>query len=67
MSFSYKPLYKLLVDKEISVETMRKALGFSFSTTTKMKKGENVSLDVLDKICNYLHCGLNDVIEHIQE
>ncbi|AHF07175.1 helix-turn-helix domain-containing protein [Desulfitobacterium metallireducens] len=67
MSFSFKPLFKLLVDRDMTAEDLRKALGFSFSTMAKMKKGEYVSLEVLDKICNYLHCNLSDVLKHVPD
>ncbi len=65
MSFSFKPLWKLLIDRNISAEKLRSELGFSFSTMSKMKKGENVSMDILDKICNYLNCKLSEIVEHI--
>ncbi|KUO66152.1 MAG: XRE family transcriptional regulator [Gracilibacter sp. BRH_c7a] len=65
MSFSFKPLWKQLIDKNMSAEDLRKALNFSFSTMSKMKKGENVSLEVLDRICTYLNCQLQDIVEHI--
>jgi len=44
---------------------LRTAIGMSSSTMAKMGKGENVSLDVIDKICTLLHCGIEDVLEHI--
>lgn len=65
MSFSYKPLWKLLIDRNMSAEDLRSALGFSFSTMAKMKKCENVSMEILDKICNFLNCKLDDIVEHI--
>jgi len=65
MSFSFKPLWKLLVDRDMTAEDLRSALGFSFSTMAKMKKGENVSMEILDKICNFLNCKLSDIVEHI--
>ncbi len=67
MSFSYKPLFKLLIDRNMSAETLRSALGFSFSTMSKMKKGEYVSMEVIDKICNYLHCTVQDILEHVPD
>lgn len=67
MSFSFNPLWKLLVDKNMSKEEMRKVLGLSPATVAKMGKGENVSLDVIDRLCNYFNCEINEIIEHVKE
>lgn len=67
MSFSYNPLKKLLIDKNIKLEELRKALGLSSATSSKINKNEYVSMEVLDKICNYLNCSIEDVITHIKE
>lgn len=65
MAFSYKPLFKILVDKEMTKEDLRVALGFGRNTIAKMGKGEYVSLEVLDKICTHFGVQPNDVIEHV--
>lgn len=65
MSFSYKPLWKLLIDKEMTKKALMQATGISKSTMDKMSRGEQVSLEVLDRICNYFHCPISDIIEHI--
>lgn len=67
MSFSFNPLWKLLIDKGMKKDDLRQAIGISSSTLAKMSKGEFVSLDVIDKICNYLNCRIEDVIEHKNE
>lgn len=67
MSFTYNPLWKLLIDKGISYEELRSTLGFSFSTMTKMKKGEYVSLEVLHRICVYLNAQPGDLIAYVKE
>ena len=67
MSFSYKKLLKLMIDRNISKGQLRQALGISQATLAKLTKDEFVSLDVLDKICNYLDCEIEDVIEHIKK
>lgn len=64
MGFSYDRLWKLLIDKKMTKEEMRKALKISPATIAKMGKGENVSLDVLDRICTYFECNIEDVVEH---
>ena len=65
MSFSYKPLWKLLIDKEMTKKALMQATGISKSTMDKMSRGEQVSLEVLDRICNYFNCSISDIIEHI--
>lgn len=65
MPFSYNPLWKLLIDKGVGRDNLRKTIGISSSTMAKMGKGENVSLEVLEKICQKLNCKIEEVIEYI--
>lgn len=67
MSFSYKPLWKLLIDKEMKKKQLMEAAGISKSTMDKMSRGEPVSLEIIDRICTYFNCGVNDVLEHVRE
>lgn len=64
---SYKPLFTQLVQQELSKTQLREAVGFSTVTLAKMSKNIPISLDIIDKICNYLHCNIEDVIEHIPD
>ena len=64
MPFSYKPLWKLLIDKEMSKKSLGESTGISKSTLDKMYRGENVSLEVIDHICRHLNCDVSDVITH---
>ncbi|MEK8128638.1 helix-turn-helix transcriptional regulator [Paenibacillus filicis] len=65
--FSYKPLWRILVEKEMTRTEMREALGLSSSTLAKMGKGEYVSLEVIDKLCTYFEVQPNYIIEHQKE
>ncbi len=56
MKASYKKLWKLLVDKDMSKADLHKASGLSSSTMTKLRKGEDVSMEALRKICIALDC-----------
>lgn len=68
MPFSYKPLFKLLIDKDMKKTDLRKEpFGFGPSTIAKFDKGENVSLDVIDKLCTHFDVQPNDIIEHKKE
>lgn len=64
MAFSYKPLWKLLIDKEMSKKELMKVTGISKSTMDKMGRGEQVSMEIIDRLCFYFHCRVEDVIEH---
>ena len=63
-AFTYKPLWKLLIDKEMNKKELMQATGISKSTIDKMGRGEIVSLEVIDRICNYFDCRVEDVVEH---
>lgn len=60
---NYKPLWKMLIDREISKGDLRRDTKIAASTFTKMMNNENVSLDVLVRICVVLNCGLDDIVE----
>lgn len=62
--FSYKPLLKLLVEKEMSKSQLRIATGMSMATLAKISKNECISMETLDKICKVLNCKIEDVIEY---
>jgi len=67
MSFTYAPLWKLLIDKKMTKEELRTAIKTSPATIAKMGKGENVSMDVLERICTLFDCKIEDVVEFKKE
>ncbi len=67
MPFSYNKLWKLLIDKNMTKSELTKAIGISSSTMAKMGKNENVSLEVIDKICALLECDINDILEYVSD
>lgn len=62
--FSYKPLLKLLIDKNMTKTQLREQLGISMATLAKISKDEYISMKVLDDICNLLNCKIEDIVEH---
>ena len=60
--FSYTPLFTLLVQKGMTKTQLREAIGIGTGTLAKMSKGEYVAMEVLDKICNYFECNIEDII-----
>ncbi|GFE43261.1 TPA: helix-turn-helix domain-containing protein [Streptococcus equi subsp. zooepidemicus] len=63
MKFSYNKLWKLLIDKGWTKSELRQKAGISSSTIAKLGKGENVTTDILLKICIALDCKIEDIIE----
>ena len=66
MAFSYKPLWKLLIDRDMTKKQLMQVTGISKSTIDKMARGEIVSLEIIDRICFHLQCTVENVIEHIE-
>lgn len=67
MSVSYKKLWKLLIDKNMIKKQLREQAGLTTNVIAKLGKDENVSTEVLCKICKALDCGLDDIIEIIPD
>lgn len=63
MKMSYNRLWKLLIDKGMNKSDLRKAAGISSSSLAKLGKAENVTTDVLLRICEALECDLHDIVE----
>ena len=63
---SYKKLWILLIEKEISPATLRKDLNIATGTMTKLRKNEEVALSVLLRICEYLDCNIGDICDAIK-
>jgi len=63
VNISYKPLWKLLIDREMSKTDLREKTSIARSTIMKMTNNEYVALDVLVRICVALDCDLDDIVE----
>jgi Predicted transcriptional regulator len=63
MKFSYKKLWKLLIDKEMKKNDLIQLAGISKSSVTKLVHDENITTDVLLKICIALDCEISDILE----
>lgn len=66
MVISYKKLWILLIEKDISPATLRKDLNIATGTMTKLRKNEEVALSVLMRICGYLDCNIGDICDVIK-
>lgn len=67
MKMSYKKLWKLLIDKDMKKTDLRKKAGISSSSLAKIGKNENVTTDVLLRICEALDCNLDDIAESVPD
>ena len=63
MAISYNKLWKLLIDKKMNKQDLRAAAGVSTSVIAKLGKSENVTTDILLKICKALDCDISDIME----
>ncbi len=66
MKISYKKLWMLLIQRDITKVTLRRDLGIAAGTMSKLNKGEEVALSVLLRICEYLNCDIGDICEAVR-
>lgn len=66
MAVSYKKLWKLLIDKNMTKTKLRTESGISTGALAKLGKNENVNTEVLVKICKTLHCDISDILEVVE-
>ena len=60
---SYKKLWKLLIDRDLKKKDLRAITGISSASMAKLAKNENVTTDVLVRICDALNCDISDIME----
>ena len=65
MAISYNKLWKLLVDRKMSKADLRKAAGIAPNTMTRLRRDEEVTLMVLNKICTTLNVDIGDIMEFV--
>ncbi len=67
MAVSYKRLWRLLVEKEMSKSDLRKKADIAPNTMTKLRRDEDVSLTILSKICKTLNVDFGDIVEYVPD
>lgn len=67
MAVSYKKLWKILIDRDMTKTQLRKDAGISTGALAKLGKNENVNTEILVKICGTLHCDISDIMELTEE
>lgn len=66
MKISYKKLWMLLIQRDITKVRLKRDLGLAAGTMSKLNKGEDVALSVLLRICDYLDCDIGDICETVR-
>ena len=67
MKVSYKKLWKMLIDQDMKKRDLEKAAGISHYTINKLNHGDNVTTDVLGKICMAFNCTIDDIMEFVDK
>lgn len=67
MRFSYNKLWKKLIDENMNKQDLKKMCGISSASVAKLGKGENITTDVLLRICKALECDISDIMETIPD
>ena len=67
MSISYKKLWKLLIDKDMKKKDLTIKAGISSTSMSKLGRNENVTTDVLVKVCNALECDISGIMELVPD
>ena len=67
MVVSYKKLWKLLIDKDMKKKDLRLAANLSPSLMSKLGRNENITTDVLARICKALNCDVGDIMEMLPD
>lgn len=67
MAASYKRLWKLLIDKDLKKKDLCEMASISSYTISKMNRGDNITTDVLVRICKALNCSIEEIMEIIPD
>ena len=67
MNTCYKKLWKLLIDRDLKKKDLQELAGISNYTVSKLNRGDNVTTDVLGKICKALNCNVDDIMEFVEK
>ncbi len=67
MAVSYKKLFHLLIEKDMTTAQLQQQAGFSANIITRMKRNGYLSLDTIESICRTMDCGVDDILEFLPE
>lgn len=67
MSVSYKKLFHMMIERDMSNAQLMEQTGFSANIITRMKRGSYISLESIERICRAMRCGVDDILEFIPD
>lgn len=67
MAVSYKKLFHLLIEKDMTTAQLQQRAGFSANIITRMKRNAYLSLDTIESICDVMECGVDDILEFMPD
>ena len=67
MKVSYDKLWKILIDKDMKRKDLQEVAGISYASVAKLGKGDNITTDVLLRICEALDCTIDDILDTIKD
>ena len=67
MRISYNKLWKMLIDKNMKKSDLREKAGISSAALAKLGKGDNITTDVLLRICEVMDCRIEDILETVRD
>ena len=67
MAVSYKRLFHMLADRNMTVAELQKEAGYNADVSTRLRRDKNISLGSLEKICRVLNCKPDDILEFVPE
>lgn len=67
MAVSYKKLFHLLIERDMTTVQLQQKAGFSANIITRMKRNGYLSLDTIESICRTMNCGVDDILEFMPE
>lgn len=67
MAVSYKKLFHLLIERDMTTAQLQKQAGFSANIITRIKRNGYLSLETIESICRAMNCGVDDILEFIPD
>lgn len=67
MAISYKKLFHLLIERDMTTAQLQQQAGFSANIITRMKRNGYLSLDTIESICRTMNCGVDDILEFLPD
>ena len=67
MAVSYKKLFHMMIEKEMTNAELQQKAGFSANIITRLKRNGYISLESIENICRVMECGVEDILEFVPD